>query len=315
MVILQALKKSTNISMILYVNGCSHTVGYELNTNSAWPIKLAETLWGNENENWNRFDMNEILLDKYTSKSNLHKLENWNKYFTSNNTLVNESKSSKGNDRIYFESIDMIQRLILLDKKPDFVVIQWSGVNRKLFNYFGEVKEINPYNIIATANAHDWTEKGLYHEPYASKHTLQKMISLQSFLKKNNIEYVFVPYMELEKSDWMVELEELDLSRFTASPFEGHRNEIRRKCFSIDIQGHPNWMGHDYLLQKILDKFGLGEMWTGYKSYEEWEDFYKSSKTAPNKTLIQYIKKYAYSLVDGTDKTMKELSTKKSSLL
>ena len=50
--------------MILYVNGCSHTVGYELNTNSAWPIKLAETLWGNENENWNRFDMNEILLDK-----------------------------------------------------------------------------------------------------------------------------------------------------------------------------------------------------------------------------------------------------------
>ena len=293
--------------MILYTNGCSHSAGYELGTNSVWTRQLADTLWGDRN--WNYFDVNEKLLD-YNQPDDLEKLENWNKYFTLNNTLVNQARPSKGNDSIYFESMDMVQRLILLDKKPDFVVIQWSGVNRKIFNLISSLKQLNPYNIIGTANAHDFTEMGLYLEPYASKHTLQLMISLQKFLNENNIEYVFIPYMELYKSEWMVELEQLDLSRFTTDPFKGHRNEFRKKCLVVDIQGHPNWLGHDYLLQKILDMFGLGELWRGYQSYEEWVEYCKLCKKPKQRKLMQYIKEYAYDLVDGTKAEIKNAMSK-----
>jgi len=293
--------------MILYTNGCSHSAGYELGTNSVWTRQLADTLWGDRN--WNYFDVNEKLLD-YNQPDDLEKLENWNKYFTLNNTLVNQARPSKGNDSIYFESMDMVQRLILLDKKPDFVVIQWSGVNRKIFNLISSLKQLNPYNIIGTSNAHDFTEMGLYLEPYASKHTLQLMISLQKFLNENNIEYVFIPYMELYKSEWMVELEQLDLSRFTTDPFKGRRNEFRKKCLVVDIQGHPNWLGHDYLLQKILDMFGLGELWRGYQSYEEWVEYCKLCKKPKQRKLMQYIKEYAYDLVDGTKAEIKNAMSK-----
>ena len=92
----------------------------------------------------------------------------------------------------------------------------------------------------------------IYFETYASKHTLQLMISLQDFLKKYGIEYVFIPYMELEKSPLQIETEVLDLNKFTTDPFVGHRNIFRFKGLACDEAGHPNELGNYFLLSKIL---------------------------------------------------------------
>ena len=48
------------------------------------------------------------------------------------NQLIDYSDHGKSNDLIYYETLHFLLSLQKKGLKPDFVVIQWSGVNRRV---------------------------------------------------------------------------------------------------------------------------------------------------------------------------------------
>lgn len=291
--------------MIVYSNGCSHTAGACLAKEYTYPY---------------------AFMDYVTSPPNVRNIDEYEYHITPHRTtmeqesdihlhkgdhlLVFHAHHGKSNDRIYYETVDTILRMIRVGKKPDYALIQWSGPNRRLFT---PCPSDNRYDIgsdIKCANPHDYTEYGLYFEPYASKHTLQLMISLQDFLIKHDIEYVFIPYMELEKCPLMVEFEHLDLSKFTDDPYDGHRNNFRLKGMACDEPGHPNEIGNYYILYKILEILNLEEFdkglsyWTSHP-YSPWNVESHIKTPAGHKEGI--LKKYWNKLGDGTKSDIKLL--------
>lgn len=250
--------------MIVYSNGCSHTAGSCMHRTQTYPhafMDYVTSILGDKNYlDWEIF----VNTDKTTLE-----YENDVKNHNKDHLLVFNAHHGKSNDTIYYESIDFIMRMIRCDKKPDYVLIQWSGPNRRIYT---ERETTNLERIeceIRDATPHDGWENGLYYESYASKHTLQLMISLQDFLKKYGIQYVFIPYMELEKSPLQIETEVLDLTKFTTDPFIGHRNIFRFKGLACDEPGHPNELGNYFLLSKIFEILDLEEFDKGL-SYWKW---------------------------------------------
>lgn len=203
--------------------------------------------------------------DKHTIKDSFYD-EYFKKINNNKNTLFFHSHTGKSNDKIFYESVNVIFESIKYNKKIDLAIIQWSGPNRRFQTVPSSNEDITK---IVNINPHDFEKYGLKFEPFASNETIQYMLILQELYKKYNIEYVFVPYMELDSDS--IKLSNIksmiDESRLTCSLEIGHRNEIRKKGYSADFHGHPNIIGHYYIASKILDILEIGDSLVGFFDY------------------------------------------------
>ena len=214
--------------MIIYTNGCSHSEN--MGNGYSWPKVLA----------------NSLRLD-YDNLSNYFDVK------IKDNTCYNFAETSKGNDLIFYQTIEFINSCKNQNIKPNLFVIQWSGSSR----YF-KYKTKKSYDLY---NPSDDVEKGQFHfEPGASNVTLHYMISLQEIFNKWGVGYYFINYMELDKNISKESLHQLDISKGISFDdnshplFDGFRNLIRKKGFNRDGAGHPNYFGHWYIALQVLDK-------------------------------------------------------------
>lgn len=251
--------------MIVYSNGCSHTAGACVIREDTYPYMFMDYLTSPVGER-NHNDWEYFILPHYTTLQHQEDIKN----HLGDHLLVFHAHHGKANDKIYYETIDTVLRMIEVDKKPDYVLIQWSGPNRKVFTPVPGHVEDDINSQVMSANPHDNHERGVYFEPYASKHTLQLMLSLQDFLIKHDINYVFIPFMELIKTPIMIELNSLDLTKFTTDPFVGYRDTFRFKGLTGDVHGHPNELGNYFMLSDILKVLDLEEFDKGMSFYKNW---------------------------------------------
>jgi len=219
--------------MIIYTSGCSHTAGGCFKQLYTWPHII----------------MKSILETYSTNPTNTN-------FRNNSNVLYNEAMHGAGNDYIFHKSLETITSLIQNGNKPDYVIIQWSGPNRRLHTLPDGFKFVNPW---------DYPELGIKFEPYGSEHTIHYIFSLQEFLKKNNINYIFFNYMALDKSIKKTSIfKEIDIDRFLKFEmgndiiFNGLIDFLKSKDMCCDEQGHPNHEGNHLIAKEITNKLNIG---------------------------------------------------------
>lgn len=220
--------------MILYTNGCSHTAGGCFKQLYSWPHIIMKS-----------------ILNLKTYSTNPQKT-NFN---SDSNVLYNEALHGAGNDYIFHKSLETISSLIENNNKPNYVVIQWSGPNRRIHALPNGYVFVNPW---------DYSDYGVKFEPFGSEHSLHYIFSLQEFLKKNEINYLFFNYMSLDSSIQTTSVfKQLDLNRFLDFGmgnniiFTGLIDFLKSKNMCCDNQGHPNHDGNYFICQEISKKFGI----------------------------------------------------------
>jgi len=196
--------------MTLYVNGCSITHGYLVGFDNSWANIFAK------NNNFN---------------------------------LINDSQCGVGNDFIFHKTLESITKLIDENKKPELVIIQWSGPNRRLHCDISG----NYYYV----NLTDHLKYHPKYEPMASEHTIHYMFSLQEFLKSNGIKYYFFNYIDLDNSvkllntyskiDWKLDME------ITLKYLKNNR-------LIFDDTGHPSLTGQYWIANNVSKKLGYSEI-------------------------------------------------------
>jgi hypothetical protein len=220
--------------MVLYVNGCSHTAGHCIPLQKTYSNIVMNSLCMNT-----PYVINPTLTHKNLPT----------------NFLYNDSRYGAGNDYIFHQSIESISQLIAIGKKPNHVIIQWSGPNRRMnCGETGIVEFVNPW---------DRPELGVPFEPMASEHSIHFIFALQEFLKSNEIDYWFFNYMALDKCIKKSNI--LPLIDFTKwidfgngdYLFEGLINFFKSQNLCCDEMGHPNQEANFIIANKITDKFKI----------------------------------------------------------
>lgn len=219
--------------MIIYTNGCSHTAGHCMKRNKTWPSIVMKSIIGNQN------------FSNNTSPSTIK---------PNTNVLYNQAMHGAGNDYIFHRSLETISGLLNSGIKPDYVLLQWSGPNRRMHSDIeGGYVFVNP---------HDNTELGVKFEPMGSEHTLHYMFAMQEILKSNDINYFFFNYMGLDKIVKKSSVySKLDLDRVlhfnsNITPFDGLIEFFKANNMNCDEGGHPNDMGNYFIGKHITEKLG-----------------------------------------------------------
>ena len=219
--------------MIIYTNGCSHTAGHCMKRSKTWPNIVMKSIIGSETY-FNNLDYKKI-------KEN-------------SNVLYNHSRYGAGNDYIFHKSLETIAGLINSGNKPDYVIIQWSGPNRRLHSTAD-----GGYLFV---NLYDNTELGVLFEPMGSEHTLHFMFTLQEFLKNNNINYLFFNYMGLSKSIKKSEVYQFidfnNIVNFDSDNniLDGLIDFFKSNNMNCDEPGHPNEAGNYFIGKRIVETIG-----------------------------------------------------------
>jgi len=226
--------------MIIYINGCSHSIGVS------------------KEYSWARVVLNSLCRDGKYIHINRDKINLTN----NSNILYNDSDSAKGNDMIYIQTLEFLSQCRNEGIKPDYIIIQWSGPSRIARQDVFE-------NMIFHTPSDE--ENNIILEPHGSRLTLSYMISLQEILKSMNIEYFFINYMELDtKIEKYNILNSLDVSRcisFNESThplFDGWRISIRKNGLSMDSDGHPSYLGHYFIANRILKYMNVDNSDVGF---------------------------------------------------
>lgn len=225
--------------MLLYVNGCSHT---------AYTDDIDDQLWAHI--------LMSSMCDGYIGYHKIKKLELFKIKNIKQHYLINEAKHGGGNDYIFHSSLETLQKLIDNNTKPDLVIIQWSGTNRRIHQSVDEtIYFVNPY---------DNPTLHLKYEPMGSLHSLHYMFCLQEFLKKNQINYRFFNYMAFDNSVTKNQIySELDFSNIIDFGFgentltTGILEYITKKKYNRDEQGHANYSGNYYIAKYIADSIEI----------------------------------------------------------
>jgi hypothetical protein len=157
--------------------------------------------------------------------------------------IINDSKCGVGNDWILHTALENISKL---NNKPDLVIIQWSGANRRTHI------DLNGNEWYVTLNDHTHLQPKF--EPMGSIHTIHYMFCLQLFLEKNNIPYLFFNYMDLDQS--VKNLKIYNKINWKNS-IEINRNLMMSKKYVYDDIGHPNLYGQYYITKNILKKLNI----------------------------------------------------------
>ena len=230
--------------MILLTNGCSHSVPYKTIQGTEWchqinlKLKIKNYFWMGKHEDF-FFNSRQIYfdsLDKLPSKDFTYSL----------------ASSGKGNDAIYFETIETIERLKKRKSKPDLVLIQWSGPSRRL--------TVNPLRDEIFCVTPDDIIEGVaipHFEPLASELTFRFSELLAQYLEKENIEYRFLFYFDLDNRIFKYRTN-IDDKKLIGFP-KGLISTMKEKELTWDKPGHPHKQGHIFLsnlfLSKLPEKF------------------------------------------------------------
>jgi len=225
--------------MVIYTNGCSHTIGHCVKKHESWPHMVEYNL---SDDNYSSFYQ---VLDSKEMRENFVGI--------GDSILINEARWGVGNDYIFHRSLEGVNKMIANNMKPDLVIIQWSGTNRRIHS-----NENGPDIYV---NLYDSTELGIKFEPMGSLHTCHYVFMLQEFLKLNNICYLFFNYMAWDKSilksptflkidfdNW------LDFGMGNDIILNGLINLFKEKQFTCDSEGHPNIDGNLFINDNILEK-------------------------------------------------------------
>lgn len=284
--------------MILYINGCSHSRGAcHLNPEYTHGYITAASLFGKYNFEVLTYDCIEPQPTMFSNSENIFDKMEENKHY-----VIFQPHYGKANDRIFFESSNFLYECIQRNIKIDYSIIQWSGPNRTTISIPTSDEDCRLQNV----NAHDNPELGLKFEPWASATTIQYMTLLQDVYQKHGVSYVYIPYMELDTRVWerYPLTKNLDITRFTTNPIEGHRNDFRNRALVCDAHGHPSQLG-SYILSSItLDILGFGDSLIGL--YDYFGDRYYKGEYL-NDPAIKDIKKVGDRLGDATTDILEKL--------
>lgn len=255
--------------MIIYTNGCSHSIG--INGGYSWSYIISKSFFKdgkyirkNNSDKYSDIQVinsiknkHNLVIFKETTDEN-ESLRNHDILDTNYNILYNAAESGKGNDLIYFQTLEYLSECKAKNIKPDYVFIQWSGANR--ISLQNTPHTLNMYTPANTTN-------NLNFEPYGSLKTISYILSLQEILKSMDVEYYFCCYMELSERIKLYKIyEQIDLSKFITFDTESHplfsgfRNLMRKKGYVIDGNGHPNYFGHWFLANKFLEKIDVDNL-------------------------------------------------------
>jgi len=240
--------------MIIYSNGCSHTEGHNIDSIKTWPHFFIRGIIGETSyEKKPNKIKNKNLIIKSIKPENRYE-----------NVLYNEGKCGAGNDYIFHQSLETISKLIQNNEKPDYVIIQWSGPNRR--------QHCLPDGKILYINLFDDTEYHLKFEPMGSMHTLHYIFVMQEFLKKHNINYTFLSFMALDESIKKLNIyKEIDLDKFlyieydSEILFNGILSHLKKEEMTLDNGGHANEKGNFLVANKLLKKLGFEEIYYNNK--------------------------------------------------
>jgi hypothetical protein len=225
--------------MLIYTNGCSHSDDHPtLKESYVWPNQLMSGF----TKSFNYYHNQSVL------PLTLSEIKALDKDF-----LVNDARSSVGNDKIFHQSMESICKLMSTGKKPDFVIIQWSGPNRREHCLLDE----KPLFV----TLYDNTEYHLKYEPMGSMHTIHYVYCLQQFLINHDIPYYFFNYMQFDYSITELEIyKKVNINRFvdfglhSRTLFTGLIDLFKEKRFTRDEQGHANEEGNKFIADKIMEK-------------------------------------------------------------
>ena len=223
--------------MIIYANGCSHTIGHDINWQRTWPHFIIRAL--------NNGDKYQINPPKNEKKDKF--------------VLYNEGIQGAGNDYIFHQSLESISQLLENKDKIDYAFIQWSGPNRRQHCLpDGEILNVNLFNNV---------EYFVKFEPLGSMHTLHYIYATQEFLKKNNIEYCFLNFMQIDESIKKLSIyKEIDFEKFLYIKedkdilFHGMLQHLKKEYMTFDFGGHANEKGNLFIANEVLKKFKLNEL-------------------------------------------------------
>ena len=150
------------------------------------------------------------------------------------------ASSGKSNDAIYFETIETIERLKKRKSKPDLVLIQWSGPSRRL--------TVNPLQDKIFCVTPDDIIEGVaipHFEPLASELTFRFSELLAQYLERENIEYRFLFYFDLDERVFQFR-DNINDEKLIGFP-KGLLSTMKKMGLTWDDSGHPNEQGHIYL--------------------------------------------------------------------
>lgn len=254
--------------MKIFINGCSHTaIDY-----ICWYNKKKKLTHQPKNrKSWITFTEEKLdipnLASTYTNPckgnppNNLDALEfagendalDWREcinLYRNKPHIISLATDGKGNDSIFFDSLNYLRYCKRENIKLDYVCIQWSGPGRRLVTTDMEDLDF--------ANPHENYQFGTNLEPGGSFHTLNYMVILQNYLKENNINYNFINYFPLDRRVIDIDKKlyrELDKTKFLSYKkyhpiVEGWLPNILKDGLGIDTHGHPN----EELMEIIADK-------------------------------------------------------------
>jgi hypothetical protein len=220
--------------MIVFVNGCSHSVGSCVTHLDNWP---------------------RLLMNSLSTKHIFHTSVPIDFELKNENVLFNLARNGAGNDYIFHNTLEQITQLIDLGLKPDLVIIQWSGPNRRY--------TLRTDGEVIFVNLHDNLDFHIKLEPMGTENTIHYMFLMQEFLKINKIRYYFFNYMGLD--DTMIEsnlFKKIDLKKIIDFGLGenmlkiGVMSLIKQNGYSCngDIDLHPNIIGNVYIRDEVIKK-------------------------------------------------------------
>jgi len=238
--------------MVLYVNGCSHSDDLwqekdkELNGSFVWAYHLIKNF--TSNFDYYRIIGNTLEVRPFIINNKQPEVRIDKSLKIVNDTLINDSVSGSGNDRLFHTTLESLTKLIESGNKPNLVVLQWTGVNRR------EDCGTNGEPLFITL--FDNIERHLKFEPMGTTHTAHYMFVLQEFLKNNNINYRFFTYIGVDKIIKTLSVcKKIDLNRLVDfgnnTMFNGLIELIKENEYNRDEQGHPNERGAKFISDKI----------------------------------------------------------------
>ena len=226
--------------MLIYTNGCSHSDNHPSPEKTfVWPNQLMSGF----TKSFNYYHQQSFILPLTLSE-----IKTLNKNF-----LINGGISGASNDHIFHKSLESICQLIEIDKKPDFVIIQWSGPNRR------EHCLLDGKSVFV--NLKDNLQYHLKYEPMGSKHTIHYVYCMQKFLIDHDIPFYFFNYMAFDYTIRELEIyKKIDTDRFIdfglkeRTLFVGLIDFLKERDFTRDEQGHANELGNKFIAEKIMEK-------------------------------------------------------------
>jgi hypothetical protein len=224
--------------MIIYTNGCSHTDDFpweerydlEHKKSYSWPIKLMDRYSNSY---------------KYIRQSSDFKIINNQEDF-----LINDSVSGASNDYIFHTSIETLNGLLLNKITLDYIIIQWSGPNRRF-----HILPDGHTRLFVNPTEH--LEYHLKFEPMASTHTLHYMYLLQEELKKLKIQYKFFNYMGVDEHiKTLNTYKRLDFENIVDfgnnTLHNGLIELLKNKNYTQDEMGHANENGNIFISNNLF---------------------------------------------------------------